>query len=353
MKRMFQLISFLFLFLIMLYSCGDSELSEARRIYEANATMYKRALQEPELRQAIALIENYLSRQPNDPAAHVLLWKCLLKLRSPEKDTVRNRLIALGNLIQIDLIRALKDEAESVRREAASLIGDMNINRASSELVHILENDEYYDVQRAAALALSKMKSTEAIEPLLEKLKSTNAQVRYYAACALGAFKDARVIRALLSRIKATDETSDVRHQAAMSLATVCNQNDISDLAEIFNDETQRTDSRILAASILSVLGDFRGYDFILQIANSGENNYHRGLAITALGNFNRPETVEVLRNVAKYGNKALRIRAAEALGEIGTPEAISVIQILLDDSNQAVQESAQNALQKIEHKAN
>jgi len=145
----------------------------------------------------------------------------------------------------------------------------------------------------------------------------------------------------------------DVRHQAAMSLATVCNQNDISDLAEIFNDETQRTDSRILAASILSVLGDFRGYDFILQIANSGENNYHRGLAITALGNFNRPETVDVLRNVAKYGNKALRIRAAEALGEIGTPEAISVIQILLDDSNQAVHESAQNALQKIEHKAN
>ncbi|MBN1351118.1 HEAT repeat domain-containing protein [candidate division KSB1 bacterium] len=352
MKRFFPALVFLY-WLSLLFSCSNSDFSRAERIYEANPTMYKRAVQEPELRQAVSYLKNGLSHGSEDPAAEVLLWKCLIKLRDMEKNIQRAKLVKRGSEIHAEIIHALADPEESVRQEAASLIGDMHVSQATSDLINLLKNDEFYDVQKAAAYALMQLRSEAAIEPLLEKLVSKNDRVRYYAARALGSFGTPEVSAALLARIKSPDETIDVRHQAAISLGKICDKNHISELGKIFDDRSKKTDTRILAASTLASLGDDRGYEYIVQIAKRSDNSFFRGLAITALGQFNRPEALRVLRDTAKYGNKALRVRAADALGEIGTPEAIELLKNLLEDSNLAVQQSAREALESLESKAN
>jgi len=352
MKQLFWFFPAIFL-LSTQFRCGNSDYSKAEQLYHANETAYKRALQEPELHQAVEHLEAALRQSNADPQALVLLWKCLIKLRAPEQEGIRRRIMQLGPAAQPMIKESLADKNEVIRQKAAALAGDMRIADAAKPLIGLLNADEFLEVQQAAAQALAQISPADAVEPLLAKLRDDNSQVRYYAAKALGQFRDPEIAPALLDRLKAADETLDVRHQAANSLAFSGDQRVRPELTRLFSDPAQPVDTRILAASALASLGDAQGFPFILKMANGHENMYYRGLAVSALGLFNRPESLNVLRQTAQYGNKALRMRAADALEAIGTPETISILQLLAEDSNAAVKERAQLALEATLKKLN
>jgi len=95
-------------------------------------------------------------------------------------------LVALGPQAVAPLARALEDERESVRREAARTIGRIGPDAAEAiaALTEVLNEDSDETVQRAAAMALASI-GAQAIDSLAEALDHEDPMVRRSAISAL------------------------------------------------------------------------------------------------------------------------------------------------------------------------
>jgi HEAT repeat protein len=112
------------------------------------------------------------------------------------------------------LIEALGDSEGTVRRMAASVLGQLRDPRALEPLRMALY-DTHFDVCQAAALALAAL-GAPALPVLVEAMGHPEAWIRQQAIIGLGKIQDAQVAPALLSLLH--DENRDVRMQAIRTL---------------------------------------------------------------------------------------------------------------------------------------
>jgi hypothetical protein len=102
------------------------------------------------------------------------------------------------NIAVAPLIAALHDPDETVRKEAAKILGKVGDARAVEPLIEALKDDDE-DVRWAAANALGNI-GTPVLQPLIralkdEALKDDDEDVRWAAAYALGHIEDARALQ--------------------------------------------------------------------------------------------------------------------------------------------------------------
>jgi len=128
--------------------------------------------------------------------------------------------VKLGEPAVEPLINALKDEASSVRWEAAGALGEIGDERAVEPLINALK-DEDSDVRWKAAEALVKI-GEPAVEPLIHALKDEDSDVRAAAAMALGKIGDERAVVPLTEALE--DESYQVREAAKKALADIQKQ---------------------------------------------------------------------------------------------------------------------------------
>jgi hypothetical protein len=107
----------------------------------------------------------------------------------------------------------------NIRSSVAIVLGDMGVSRPSGgpfrfhkqkqiwavePLINAL-SDTNADVRSNAATALGKLGDVRAVEPLINALSDTNADVRSNAATALGKLGDVRAVEPLIPLLKDTD----------------------------------------------------------------------------------------------------------------------------------------------------
>jgi HEAT repeat protein len=97
----------------------------------------------------------------------------------------------------------------------------------------------------------------------------------------------------------------------------------------------------------LAALGRDSGYELAMANANN-DDAYLRGLAIITLGYIGNYQALPYLTEALQYGNKALRLQAAEALGRLGDAKALPSLYKALDDPSDAVREAANQSINKI-----
>jgi HEAT repeat protein len=126
----------------------------------------------------------------------------------------------MGKLAVEPLIEALADHEGTVRKFAASILGDLGDLRAVEEL-GMAVYDLHHEVSRSAAEALGKL-GAPAIDFLAEALRHPEAAVREHAVTGLEMIQDVRVAPLLIEMLRDPDRT--VQKQAILSLAKIRDQ---------------------------------------------------------------------------------------------------------------------------------
>jgi HEAT repeat protein len=157
-----------------------------------------------------------------------------------EREKVDGELTAaienMGAAVIDPLIQALGDNEGTVRKLAATLLGNLGDERAIDMLGMTLF-DLHHEVGEAAAQALVKF-GPQAVEVLFEALSHPEAGIREAAVRALGQIQDARVAPVLIEKLKDPDRL--VKSQAMRSLGILGDRNALPPLQEIFSDRSDR-----------------------------------------------------------------------------------------------------------------
>lgn len=176
------------------------------------------------------------------------------------------------------LLELLVDTNPDYRKTAATLLGNINSNKALQKLIIALR-DTTRDVRDAAYMALWKIHHPDSTEPLIEFIASQSSEERKKAAELLGIIKDER---------------------AANPLANVVN-----------NDPD--IDVRIEAAWALHQMGDDRGLQYINSLINELliVYNYPRNPWYPAANDFNSINRIHIIgRAFYRFGGIALMKQA-------------------------------------------
>lgn len=147
-----------------------------------------------------------------------------------------NAIENMGPAVVEPLIEALGDREVTVRKFAATVLGNLRDARAMEEL-GMAVYDLHHEVSQAAAEALAKF-GAPAVGVLSEALRHPEAAVREHAVIGLSHIQDARAAPLLIEMLRDPDRT--VRKQTMISLANLNDSRAESALKEIANNRADR-----------------------------------------------------------------------------------------------------------------
>jgi len=134
------------------------------------------------------------------------------------------------------LIEALGDKEGTVRRYAATMLGDLGDIRAIEELGMTLY-DLHNEVGKTAAEALAKF-GAPTVDIFIEALNHPEAEIRENSVVALSKIRDERVVPVLIEMLR--DPARDVQKQAMQALGELHDRRALPALQEIFLNRADR-----------------------------------------------------------------------------------------------------------------
>ncbi len=271
-----------------------SDASRRRQYSIALKRMYNKALLE-----AIAEVANHptdredsllVLRRAGEDGVEVLLD---LLVAAPTIEERRGIFMALTGMKEgtDQLVHMLGHHQWFVVRNVAELAGELVLEEAVPALAQQLEHDDER-VRKAVALALAKIGSSAAAEPLRRALRDKSPEVRIQAALGVGGRRSAPLAMAL---VVAMEEETDDAVERELILA-------------------------------LGRIGSTAAVQALIKFAQPGGRLFGRKPA-------------------------ALRATAVEALRLAATPAAIGTLEGLTDDGDKQVRAAAQSALADLKRK--
>ena len=135
----------------------------------------------------------------------------------------------MGSAVVDPLIHALADKEGTVRKYAATVLGNLRDPRALEELA-MLQYDLHHEVGKSAADALAKF-GPQAVDVLIESIHHPEAGIRENAVLALGKIQDVRVAPVLIEMLG--DPDRDVQKYSLQDLGQMHDQRAITALQEV------------------------------------------------------------------------------------------------------------------------
>ena len=253
-----------------------------------------RRMSKPTLLRAVAMllprrreeIENYMAvlARSGEDGADALIEQLTAAQSLSDRRIYFDCLVRLHAGVPA-LVHMLGDARWYVARNAADLLGEMQVPEAESPLAELLRHDDDR-VRRAATTALAKLGTPKAVQALRDALRDTSPQVRMQAAAGLAARKG---VKSASTLAKALDTEPDVEVQLM----------------------------------ILSALGRVATAEAVSKLAKAAE-----------------PEG-----RLFKKKPPAFRMAAITALGEANTPAARAALDALRNDKDKDVRELAYRVL--------
>ncbi len=189
--------------------------------------------------------------------------------------------------------------------------------RAVAVLTHALINAGNFNVRHYAAESLGKIGDAKVVEPLTKAMEDRSFVVRDTATQALGKIGKPAV-EALIEGLKSSDE--NVRMYAAKVLGEIRDIRAVGPLIEALRIKTRLRGAEGSAAQALTDIGEPAVEPLIAVLKDSDENV--RIMAIVSLGDIGDARAVEPLIHALKDSNKKVRSFAAKALKKIGGEKA-------------------------------
>ncbi|GEM_PF-2197464 len=251
----------------------------------------------------------------------------------------RDALIALGAPAVPVLEDLLRDPEDGVRRAAALALGRIGSPEALPALLGAL--DPRYEgasrVRHQAAQALGELGLPEAVPALLETLAADpEGIVRQAAIGALGQIGDPRAAPALRASLE-MEKDMLLRAEAALALGRLRGDDmeNTNARVEALLQALQREEEPLVRAAIALGLGEARprgAVPALVALLHGREPESVRRSAAWALARIATPEARSALRE-ALSADPEIRLAAAFALGGAGDPAAVPALRgAALDD---------------------
>jgi HEAT repeat protein len=231
------------------------------------------------------------------------------------------------------------------------LFGPPNIKKLEKKgktkgLITILTSNKNLKIRAKAITALGKMRSKDAVEPLIQAFSDKNSSIRKKIADALGNIGDKRAVESLICALK--DKNSQVRYKAAEALSKIDDPRARVPLIQILNDKNEVEKIRTLSVEGLVKANDPRVRESLIQILkDKGEDENIRSLSVEVLGKLEDFSAIEPLIQILNDKNEDERIRSfsAKALGKIKDKKAKEPLFRAFENEDLLIQISAAEAL--------
>ncbi|MFH1680347.1 MAG: HEAT repeat domain-containing protein [Candidatus Eisenbacteria bacterium] len=152
---------------------------------------------------ALFLAVSVMAETPEEEANRYL--QTMITAIAEKNDPMRNRMFiklrVLGDDSVAPLLAALEHESPDARRYVAFTLGFFEDPRVAGPLLALFASDPEVPVRTAAAEALGRQRSKDAVDPLIAALSDAIASIRQSAAYSLGLIGDPRA-RPALERAK-------------------------------------------------------------------------------------------------------------------------------------------------------
>lgn len=331
--RHFFFLTFLSL-LYLLSSCGNQPYDQAKKLYwnesKGMRAANDRYAEADRILSQPGTAENFDSR--------FLLWKTNVQLGNRAKsDSLYSMLIKAADFNTNTILDRLNREDERMRESILTLYQHHKAPDAINSLISILQNDEYENVQRSAAKALTFQGDTLARQPLLQKLDSRFDLVREYALESLVAFADLRVIGRVKRIVLDPATAPGTRFIAARNLGKMLRTNP----SELDRAEFTRAGAELPFALACAYAG--------IPVTNNpisdwleSRDKLAQSIALEILSLSGSPKSLAVLKDKLKFGNTLERIRAVELLALYSNSDKNELVELARNDANPNVRERVQ-----------
>ena len=243
------------------------------------------------------------------------------------------------------------------RADAARELGNEGSRQATAALREALLNDKFWGVQADCATALGAIRTTAALDALLEGLKLPHPKARRAVMRALGNFRDnARAASALAEVVARGDASYFVEAEAALALAKTRDARAWAHLTDALGRDSYLEVIRTHALAGMAELRDERAIEVARDYAKYGRPARTRVAAVGTLARFAALKENRRPRNSrrAHAAGRRSRVhgadaRAGSALAEIGDVRALPALRRLADrDLDGRVQRHANSAIASI-----
>jgi HEAT repeat protein len=165
----------------------------------------------------------------------VAIQPLLAAMHNPDtRDTAADALIKMGYPAVKSVGSLLSDPDVKLEQLAADMLGQIKSSRAVDPLINALQSSDE-GVRNEAADSLGLIGDKRAVEPLLALLDGPSESPRADAAQALGNIADSRAVSPLIAALK--DRQPDVRRAAAQALGKIDDPQAIATLGQALRDK--------------------------------------------------------------------------------------------------------------------
>ena len=273
------------------------------------------------------------------------VWQLNRQLKDPNA-LIRERAVrALSDLKHpkavASLCQALKDSHEDVKLAAAEALRRNPSQEAVTTLLEVLEaKGTPITVQQSILRTLERI-GPEAVPSIILRLRDQKCQCQAEMAMLLGKIKSPEALQPLLEAVD--DDEIRVRKEAIHALGSLGDKQAVTKLGEMLKDS--RWLLRAEACEALGHIGDPQSVDVLIG-ALQDEKWLVQLSAVKSLGKLADPRSIPALLECGKKGHEDVRAMIAEIIGRLGGPQALSALLEFLRDPETAA--SAVNGLRQL-----
>ncbi len=118
------------------------------------------------------------------------------------------------------LLRQLHDEDGDVKQNAAWIVGQLCVKEAVPQLIELLNSDDTSSIRHVAAVALGRIRDSRASGELLRVLSDEDELVRSGCAIALGLLRSHQTLDALRAAMN-SEKHPDVRREISAAVKAI------------------------------------------------------------------------------------------------------------------------------------
>jgi len=247
-----------------------------------------------------------------------------------------------GKIIPL-LLASLKDEDIEVRRKAIITLGQIKSSQAIEPLINLLLDSEE-EIREAAAQALVNVDSVH-LKDLQRGLSRKEPEIKARLARILGEIGNPQSGGVLIPLLD--NEEEEVRIEAAYALAKIGNTTAKKPLLKALEDKVGHVRS-----AAANALGELKVKEAIPALIETLSDPYPdvRKSAANALGKMKsyRGKILPYLLSLCKDKRQEVRASCLYALGKVGGEGILDVLSLTLEDESPQVRQVTVNILKKI-----
>jgi len=241
------------------------------------------------------------------------------------------------------LIDLLKSQDPKIVSESVVLLGRLKTPDAIKPLMEVFQTHPG-PIQGQVAEAFGLIGEPKCIPTLAPLLKIPDAKIRVQAASAMGRVPHPGCLKELIDALN--DPNPEVKKRCAMALGEIGDNRAAAGLSKLLTES--EAELKITAAESLGRIGDAQAVPYLIEMTHDTDESVVLK-ALGALRKLKSPKSIDPLTQLLDHESSRIRQRSIDVLGQVGDAVVAEQLeQMLRNDRSEDVRAAAAKALGEI-----